>query len=88
MPGTELLARAGGGGGGRSYGAQRKCPSLRGESDPPRRAPAGREETQPDPGEPQSEQEITTLVPGEPRPEREETGSAPSIPKLKGEAHF
>ena len=49
------------------YSAQPKCPSLKEESDPSRRDPAGGEETQLDPGEPQSEQEITALVPGEPQ---------------------
>ncbi|KAG5214569.1 hypothetical protein JEQ12_000145 [Ovis aries] len=63
------------------YSAQPKCPSLKEESDPSSRDPAGGEETQLDPGEPQSEQEITTLVPGEPQTEREETGSTLSIPK-------
>lgn len=66
------------------YSAQPKCPSLKEESDPSSRDPAGGEEIQLDPGEPQSEQEITTLVPGEPQTEREETGSTLSIPKVKG----
>lgn len=68
------------------YSAQPKCPSLKEESDPSMRDPAGGEETQLDPGEPQSEQEITTLVPGEPQTERE-TGSTLSIPKVR-RTHF